>query len=228
MNKTAVLTTAMAGAAFLGASYLLRRQQGGRGVGRYSTVIPIITPIIDFRVAEMVLEAMEHIPGDDVTMLLHTQGGCVMSCVMIANGLRKFASSTAVVPYMAISGGTLIALNARRLEMGRNASLSAVDPIVAGVRVKHMPEDSKDTAVLRAREYQRAIEDYLETTLAARQGPSPPLGLVDKAMERFMGDHGPHEWPISIAEVGQLGIPVESASSRWANLVDDYRRRWWP
>lgn len=226
MNKTAVITTAMAGAAFLGASYLLRRQEH-RGSRRYSTVIPIITPVIDFRVAEAVLEMMEHLPGDDVTIVLHTQGGCVMSCVMIADGLRKFASSTAVVPYAAISGGTLIALNARRLEMGRNAALSAVDPIVSGIRAKHMPEDSKDTTVLTAREYQQAIEDYLETTLAARQGPSPPLDLVDKAMERFMGDHRPHDWPISMTEVGQLGIPVQSASSRWATLVDEYRRRWW-
>jgi len=146
---------------------------------------------------------------------------------MIADGLRKFASSTAVVPYAAISGGTLIALNARRLEMGRNAALSAVDPIVSGIRAKHMPEDSKDTIVLTAREYQRAIEDYLGTTLAARQGPSPPPGLVDKAFERFMGDHRPHDWPISMTEVGQLGIAVTSASSRWATLVDEYRRRWW-
>ena len=226
MNKTAVITTAMAGAAFLGASYLLRRQEH-RGHRRYSTVIPIITPVIDFRVAEAVLEMMEHLPGDDVTIVLHTQGGCVMSCVMIADGLRKFAASTAVVPYAAISGGTLIALNARRLEMGRNAALSAVDPIVSGIRAKHMPEDSKDTTVLTAREYQQAIEDYLGTTLAARQGPSPPLDLVDKAMERFMGDHRPHDWPISMTEVEQLGIPVQSASSRWATLVDEYRRRWW-
>jgi ClpP class serine protease len=226
MNRTAVITTAVAGAAFLGASYLLRRQEP-RGLRRYSTVIPIITPVIDFRVAEAVLEMMEHLPGDDVTIVLHTQGGCVMSCVMIADGLRKFASSTAVVPYAAISGGTLIALNARRLEMGRNAALSAVDPIVSGIRAKHMPEDSKDTTVLTAREYQKAIEDYLEATLAARQGPSPPLGLVDKALERFMGDHRPHDWPIGMTEVEQLGIPVTSASSRWAILVDDYRRRWW-
>lgn len=213
MNKTAVITTAMAGAAFLGASFLLRRQQEHR-VARYSTVIPIITPIIDFRVAEMVLEAMEHLPSDDVTVVLHTQGGCVMSCVMIADGLRKFASSTAIVPYMAISGGTLIALSARRLEMGRNAALSAVDPIFSGVRVKYMPEDSKDSTVLTAREYTRAIEEYLGTTLAARQGPSPPANLVDRAMERFMGDHRPHEWPIGMAEVGELGIPVASASAR--------------
>jgi len=95
------------------------------------------------------------------------------------------------------------------------------------IRAKHMPEDSKDTTVLTAREYQKAIEDYLEATLAARQGPSPPLGLVDKALERFMGDHRPHDWPIGMTEVEQLGIPVTSASSRWAILVDDYRRRWW-
>jgi hypothetical protein len=146
---------------------------------------------------------------------------------MIANGLRRFAASTAVVPYMAISGGTLIALNATRLEMGRNAALSAVDPIVSGVRVKYMPEASQDTEVLSARDYARSIEDYLRTTLEARQGSSAPLAVVNRAMSRLMGDHTPHEWPITMAEVAQLGIPVEAAPSRWADLVDEYRRRWW-
>ena len=225
--KRAIITTAVAGAAFVGATYLLRRQQGPRAVERHTPVIPIVTPVIDFRVAEMVLEAREHLPNDEITLVLHTQGGCVLSCVMIANGLRRFAASTAVVPYMAISGGTLIALNATRLEMGRNAALSAVDPIVSGVRVKYMPETSQDTEVLSARDYARSIEDYLRTTLTARQGSSASLAVVNRAMSRLMGDHTPHEWPIMMAEVAQLGIPVEPAPSRWANFVDEYRRRWW-
>jgi ClpP class serine protease len=227
MKRTAIITTAVAGAAFVGATYLLRRQQGPHAIERHATVIPIITPVIDFRVAEMVLEAMEHLPGEELTLVLHTQGGCVLSCVMIANGLRRFAASTAVVPYMAISGGTLIALNATRLEMGRNAALSAVDPIVSGVRVKYMPEASQDTEVLSARDYARSIEDYLRTTLTARQGSSAPLAVVNRAMSRLMGDHTPHEWPITMAEVAQLGIPVEAAPSHWAALVDEYRKRWW-
>lgn len=225
MNKAVLITTAVAGATLLGASYVMRRSDSAR-LTPVSTMIPIITPVIDLGVAEAVLEAMEHIPGDEVTVLLHTQGGCVASCVMISNALRQFGRSTAVIPYMAISGGTLIALNAKRLQMGRNAALSAVDPIVSGVRAKHLPEDSKDAMVVSAREYERAITDYLTVTLAARQGPVP-VALVDKALERFMGDHTPHEWPIGMSEVSELGIPVSSAPAQWSSFVDAYRKRWW-
>jgi ClpP class serine protease len=35
---------------------------------------------------------------------------------------------------MALSGGTLIALGAREIAIGRNAALSAVDPVLFGRR----------------------------------------------------------------------------------------------
>ena len=47
MKRTAIITTAVAGAAFLGATYMLRRHQGPRAIERHATVIPIITPVID-------------------------------------------------------------------------------------------------------------------------------------------------------------------------------------
>ena len=98
------------------------------------------------------------LPLDDVTLVLHTEGGCVTSCVMIADALRRFTRSTAIVPYMAISGGTLIALSATRLEMGGRASLSAVDPQIMGQRVKHLAEaKDKPSIAALAREYDVAM-----------------------------------------------------------------------
>ena len=155
MNRSILVTALAAGSALAGAGYWLSRRPSPRALP--STVIPIIVPVIDLGFAEDVLEAMEHLRGDEVTLVLHTLGGCVTSCVMIANALRQFERSTAIVPYLAISGGTLIALNAQHLQMGRSAALSAVDPIVEGQRVKHLPEDdSKQPANARAREYEAA------------------------------------------------------------------------
>jgi hypothetical protein len=111
MNRTTLVSALVTGSALVGAGYFLSRRPRPRALA--SNIIPIITPVIDLRVAEDVLEAMERIPGDEVTVVLHTLGGCVTSCVLIANALRQFPQSTAVVPYMATSGGTLIALNAR-------------------------------------------------------------------------------------------------------------------
>lgn len=225
MNRSTLLTALVTGSALAGAGYLLRRRQSPRALP--SSIVPIITPVIDFAVAEDVLEAMDRLSGDEVTIVLHTLGGCVTSCVLIANALRQFTRSTAIVPYMAISGGTLIALNATHLQMGRSASLSAVDPIVAGQRAKHLPEDAKaDAEHALAREYERAIGGYLQQTLEARlPGASEPT-LV-RAMDLFMGEHAPHEWPIRRPELEALGIPVEPAARAWGEMVDAVRRRWW-
>ena len=227
MNRTTVVTAIVAGSALLGAGYLLRRRPAAARAMPPSSIIPIITPVIDLGVAEDVLEAMERLPGDEVTLVLHTAGGCVTSCVLIANALRQFGKSTAVVPYMAISGGTLIALNARRLQMGANASLSAVDPIVQGRRVRHLGKDegSQDIHAF-AQEYELAIGRYLRETLAARL-EGADKATIDRAMEVFMGQHAPHEWPIRRTEVAALGLSVSAAARSWSEMVDAYRRRWW-
>jgi hypothetical protein len=152
MSSGALITSAAAGAVILGAGWYLARRGETRPAmrGADARMIPIISPVIDLRIAEAVLEVMEHNHGDQITVLLHTQGGCVASCVLISNALRQYPNSTAVVPYMAISGGTMIALNAKRLEMGRNAALSAVDPIISGMRARHLRVEKNDGGSGRA------------------------------------------------------------------------------
>ena len=54
-----------------------------------------------------------------------------------------------------------------------------------------------------------------------------PAERLGPAMEMFMGDHAPHEWPIQRPEVEDLGIAVAPAASKWATMVDAYRGRRW-
>lgn len=225
MNRSTLVGAAL-GASLLGVGWALRRQQRSDDHWERienSTVIPIITPVIEIPTAEYVLSRMEHMPLDDVTLVLHTEGGCVTSCVMIADALRKFTRSTAVVPYMAISGGTLIALNAKTLLMGRNAALSAVDPQIFGQRARHIPEDDEDGFYPLAQEYDSAVSRFLREALQQRLGRSDP-GSLDRAMAVFMGEGAPHAWPIKAAELQRLGLLVEPAGSEWARFVDSYRQ----
>lgn len=229
MSRGLLLTSAAASAMILGTGwYLARRGETRQAVrGSDARLIPIISPVIDLRIAEAVLEAMEHSHGERITVLLHTQGGCVASCVLISSALRQYPHSTAVVPYMAISGGTMIALNARRLEMGRNAALSAVDPIVSGMRARHLRVKDDDGGLgALARDYYTAIEGFLRETLAQRL-PAASEDQLTRAVTVFMGEKAPHEWPVYRPEIEQLGINVESAAHEWASQVDAYRRRWW-
>lgn len=225
MNRATIFTALVTGSALVGAGYFLTRRPQQRALT--STIIPIVTPVIDISVAEDVLAAMEHLPKDEVTVVLHTSGGCVASCVMIANALREFDRSTAIVPYMAISGGTLIALNAKKLQMGASASLSAVDPIIAGQRARHIPDDDKSMGLHElGQEYEAAISEYIRETLAARL-PGASEAWLSRAFKVFMGEDAPHEWPIRRPQVQALGLPVSPATRTWAEMVDAYRRRWW-
>lgn len=229
MNTAGFLTLAAATAAVVGGgAYLTRRMRPPVPASTHGAVLTLITPVIDVGVAEAVLAALDRIESDKVTILLHTQGGCVASCVMIARALRQFSESTAIVPYMAISGGTLIALSAKTLQMGRGAYLSAVDPLVFGERAKYLtaltsPPTEQRLAAL-ARDYEVAVTKYMRTTLTQRLRDNP--GLLDSAMEVFMGRETPHEWPIPIQEVLALGVPVAPAAREWAGIVDAQRRAW--
>jgi pimeloyl-ACP methyl ester carboxylesterase len=222
MSNRVLITGLVAGAALLGAGYVRRRAL--ERAPRLSGIIPIVTPYIDIETAEAALSVMEHLPGDRVTIVLHTLGGCVTACLLIANALRQFRDSTAVVPYMAISGGTLIALSATRLEMGGRASLSAVDPQILGQRVKHLAEDrDKPGIAALAREYEASMRRYVRARLSERL----PAARVGPAMDLFMGEHAPHEWPIERSEVEAVGLAVAPAASTWAEMIDRYRGRLW-
>lgn len=222
MKTTTIFTAALGASALLGVNWAMNRRQADAALRESSTVIPIITPVIEIDTAEYVLSRMEHMPLDDVTVVLHTEGGCVTACVMIADALRKFTRSCAVVPYMALSGGTLIALNAKSLKIGRNAALSAVDPQIFGQRARHIPEENEDGFYPLAQEYDNAVSAFLRTTLRARLG-NADREVLGRAMEVFMGMKVPHAWPIKLPEIRRLGLPAEMADSTWARYVDTYR-----
>ena len=225
MNRTTIAAVLLTGSALFGANYLMRQRTRPQALP--SKVIPIITPVIDMGIAEDVLEAMAQLDGDEVTLVLHTSGGCVASCVLIANALREFRASKAIVPYMAMSGGTLIALNADLLEMGASASLSAVDPVIGGIRARHLKADDKDPSLKAlASEYEKAIGTYLKETIKARLEYADE-NTIGRAYDVFIGEHAPHEWPIRRPEVVALGFPVGPAKRSWGMMVDAYRKRWW-
>ena len=135
---------------------------------------------------------------------------------MIAEAVRRFENATAVVPYMALSGGTIIALAAKRIELGKNAALSAVDPMIGGIRARHIPDDPPGMRAT-ASEYEQAIRRHVRQSLAARL---PSQAAVDHAVDVFMGAEGPHEWPIRAPELRALGLDIGAADRRWADFVD--------
>lgn len=225
MNRLAVIASAL-GASAVTAMGVVWYTNRSAAAGEPRTIVPIIAPVITMTLAEHVLSCMEHIPPDDVTVVLHTEGGEVTACIMIAEALRKFRRSTAVVPYMAFSGGTVIALNATHLALGKNAALSAVDPVIYGMRGRHIPavvDQSDNPLHPLAVEYGTAVKDYLHQTLVARLGVADGA-VMKRAMDTFLGMHRPHSWPIHASQLGELGLPVGLAGPAWSKFVDEYRK----
>ena len=73
------------------------------------------------------LQAQQRVPQLDLVLM--TEGGAVNVARRIALLLREYTNSLNIlIPYKARSAGTLLALNADQLVMGRMAELSPLDP----------------------------------------------------------------------------------------------------
>jgi ATP-dependent protease ClpP protease subunit len=70
---------------------------------------------------------------DEIHLILHTLGGYSLPSFIIAEAIMKYKGVVTVyVPYVAMSGGTVIALAADKICMGNAARLGPVDSIYRG------------------------------------------------------------------------------------------------
>ncbi|PHS22924.1 MAG: hypothetical protein COA85_10545 [Robiginitomaculum sp.] len=71
--------------------------------------------------------------GTKIHIIVHTLGGYALPSFMIADAIRKHDGDVQVyVPYVAMSGGTIIALAAGEVCMGKVARLGPVDTVYGG------------------------------------------------------------------------------------------------
>ena len=74
-----------------------------------------------------------------------------------------------------------------------------------------------------AREYDVSMRKYVR----ARLSDLVPADRLNPAMDLFMGEHAPHDWPIQRPEVEATGITVSPVNRKWVELVDAHRGRAW-
>lgn len=71
-------------------------------------------------------------------IILHTPGGEIAATESIIDYLKsKFSDIRAIVPQLAMSGGTMIACSANKIVMGKHSSLGPVDPQIMGCIAAH-------------------------------------------------------------------------------------------
>jgi ATP-dependent protease ClpP protease subunit len=90
-------------------------------------------------------------------LILHTPGGESAATESIVDYLRAMFGRDvrAIVPQLAMSAGTMIALSAQRILMGRHSSLGPIDPQVAGVPAHGVIEEFAKAAAEIAKDPSR-------------------------------------------------------------------------
>ena len=114
------------------------------------TVIPgDIYPAITFDQAVDVLEQLRDAdPNGPVDIVLHTLGGFSLAAEIVAGALKAHKGKvTAYIPYIAMSGGTMLALACDHIKLSKNALLGPIDTQYSGYPAsafKRLLEAKKD------------------------------------------------------------------------------------
>jgi len=171
---------------------------------------------------EIVLEDSETILGEirktpvdkPIDMILHTPGGVALAAEMIAMALKYHKGKvTVMVPFYAMSGGSLIALASDEIRMERYSILGPVDPQIEGmpaaslmsiVKRKQLDAVSDRTLVLAqvAEMQTQNAKDFVKWLLRDKMGDQ----TAEKVAEFLAGGYLAHETPITLDVARVLGL----------------------
>jgi Serine dehydrogenase proteinase len=178
--------------------------------------------------AEDIAEVLEGIESKEIDILLYTVGGYIDAVEKIASVLDLLdVKYRVIVPSLAKSGGTLIALSAQHILMGVNSDLGPVDPQMTttehpSVPAEFLVADESQGAILRsfakaniARA--RALAERYLRAIFQPKGSSPSDDETQAAEARFQNaisklcsadGYYSHGAVIDFNEATDLGLPV--------------------
>ena len=174
---------------------------------------------IDIDDSEQILRAIRMTDAEvPIDLILHTPGGLVLASEQIAYALCSHtADVTVFVPHYAMSGGTLIALAADHLVMDQNAVLGPVDPqlrdrpaasILRAVSQKDVNKVDDETLIL-ADVGRKAIKQVKQTVVRIVTNRADQE-TGEKLAEALATGKWTHDYPITVWEARDLGLPVST------------------
>jgi len=205
----------------------LEKKRGSRVIAlihRQETMALLGFPIfryINIEDSEEVLRAIK-LTDDEVPidLILHTPGGLVLAAEQIAHALcRHPAKVTVFVPHYAMSGGTLISLAANEIVMDENAVLGPVDPqlgdqpaasILTVLEQKDVNEIDDRTLILAdvARKAVSQVRNTVREILS--HNTRIEAAKADELAELLATGTWTHDYPITVEEARELGLPVST------------------
>jgi ClpP class serine protease len=167
---------------------------------------------------EHVLINIRQAPKDkDVDLILHTPGGLVLASEMIAMAIKNHpAKVSVIIPFYAMSGGTLIALAADEIIMEKDSVLGPVDP-----QLKDMPAGAL-VSLLERKPIESVSDENIMLSEEARKGIERVQKFVEWLLENKMekmeakklaefltGGYMTHDTPIVFEVAKGFGLNVK-------------------
>lgn len=167
--------------------------------------------------SESLVAQIRRTPEDrPIDLIIHTPGGIALAAEMIAMAVKKHrANVTAIVPFYAMSGGSLIALAADQILMEKESILGPVDPQIQGFPSRSLItlpqrkpiEAISDQMVVLSEMAQRSVDQVkefvkwlLEDKLDSKDREAVAIFLT--------GGYISHDTPIVLDVVKELGLPA--------------------
>lgn len=151
-------------------------------------------------------------PGRPVALVLNTGGGYLGPSIQITHAVRRHGNVWACVPYYALSGGTLIALGAKRIVMTPVAHLGPVDPQICGFSASSLINVVKAKTADTIDDHTYALASEAEKAVKAMTQLVRDLAPA-VAVERLVAGHLPHSFPLTREEARSLGLRVEAVDN---------------
>lgn len=168
--------------------------------------------------SEFILMRIRETPGEQpLDLIVHTPGGLALAAEMIAMALDHHRGKvTVMVPFYAMSGGTLIALAADEIRMEPYSVLGPVDPQIAGwpsgslIRIlgRKQIEAIQDQTLILADIARMAVENmkgFVRWLLREKM----PGGQAEAVAEFLTGGYLTHDTPITLEVAQRLGLKAE-------------------
>lgn len=158
-------------------------------------------------------------PERPIDLIIHTPGGLALAAEMIATAVKLHpAKVTVIVPFYAMSGGTLIALAADEICMEAYSVLGPVDPQVGGwpsgallhLVAKKPIEATSDPMLLLAEIAKLRLGSIQRFIMWLLAGKLPQQAAAQTA-EFLTGGYLAHDTPVMLETARKMGLPVQSS-----------------
>ena len=181
--------------------------------------------MIDVDSLRRITRALMEFKNKPFDLILHTPGGELFAALHLSRLLRDYPSKIrTIIPFYAMSAGTLLSLSTNEIILGPNASLGPIDPQVGTffkygsakswdkiVRFKGKKADDSSIAFqLLGKQATKTMKDYMYKLLENKL----PDDLRRKFINRIVSGEVEHSYPLTYEELMSYGLPVNQIKNK--------------